>query len=295
MHIDATTLDDTGKVTLDHLYVQDDPRPYFRALQDLDYRIPHLAKPHFARLVREYRAATGVERPTVVDVGCSYGVNALLLRADASMADLFRRYTGPGADRLTRDELLVRDRALVRTMAPGAAGPVRFVGFDSSAPALAYARDAGLLDDAVHADLEDDPAGYGPGGSGDFGPAGGRLAPLAGADLVVSTGCIGYVGAATVRSIAVAAGPRRPWMAHFVLRMFPYRPVADSLRPLGYETLHVDGLFKQRRFASPGERSRVLERLAAHGIDPEGREADGWLYAQLHLSRPTSPRPEAPR
>lgn len=282
MHIDATTLDDTGKVTLDHLYVQDDPRPYFRALQDLDYCIPQLAKPHFARLVREYRAATGVERPTVVDVGCSYGVNALLLRADASLGDLYDRYAGPNADALDRDELLARDRALVRANAPGAAGPVRFVGLDSSAPALAYARDAGLLDEAVHADLEH------------HDPDAAERARLAPADLVVSTGCIGYVGAPTLRRVAQAGG-RRPWMAHFVLRMFPYQPVSDSLTPLGYETLHVDGLFKQRRFASPEERTRVLDRLLAIGIDPEGREADGWLYAQLHLSRPTSPRPEAPR
>jgi carnitine O-acetyltransferase len=282
VHIDATTLDDTGKVTLDHLYVQDDPRPYFRALHRLDYCIPQQAKPHFARIIREYRAATGVEEPTVVDVGCSYGVNALLLRADATIGDLYQRYAGPGTAALDRDELLARDRALVRDNAPGVAGPVRFVGLDSSAPALAYARDAGLVDDAIHTDLER------------HDPGADERRQLAAADLVVSTGCIGYVGAPTLRRVAQAGG-RRPWMAHFVLRMFPYQPVTDGLRPLGYETLHVDGLFRQRRFASPEERSRVLDRLTAIGIDPEGREADGWLYAQLFLSRPTSPRPEAPR
>jgi hypothetical protein len=120
-----------------------------------------------------------------------------------------------------------------------------------------------------------------------------QRARFAQADLVVSTGCIGYVTERTIRQIADAAsagaggaGARLPWMAHFVLRMFPYDPVANSLAELGYATIHVDGLFKQRRFASPREQSQVLDGLRAAGVDPEGLETDGWLYAQLHLSLP---------
>jgi carnitine O-acetyltransferase len=75
-------------------------------------------------------------------------------------------------------------------------------------------------------------------------------------------------------------------MAHFVLRMFPYEPVAETLAGLGYETEHIDGVFKQRRFASSEEQSKVLDTLSAAGVDPRGLEADGWLYAQLYISRP---------
>jgi carnitine O-acetyltransferase len=272
LHFDAT-----GKVELHHLYVRDDPRAYFLALDELGYRIPQEAKPWFARLVREYRAATGVEAPTVVDVGCSYGVNAALLRCDAGLDELYRRYADPAARSLDRGRLLDRDRAFVRTRgrSEGAAGPVRFVGLDNSGPALAYARAAGFLDDAVHADLEHHDA------------TPGQRAVLATADLVVSTGCVGYVGERTLRQVAQAHPDRRPWMAHFVLRMFPYGPVADSLRPLGYETVPVEGLHRQRRFASPREQAQVVARLRDAGVDPDGLEADGWLYAQLHLSLPS--------
>jgi hypothetical protein len=76
-------------------------------------------------------------------------------------------------------------------------------------------------------------------------------------------------------------------MAHFVLRMFSYDEIAASLRPLGYETMQVDGLFKQRRFASPDEQELIVDGLAAAGVDPAGLEADGWLYAQLYLSLPS--------
>jgi SAM-dependent methyltransferase len=268
-------LDATGKVSLDHLYTQDDPRPYFAALQQLDYDIPQQAKPYFAKLIQEYREAEQVAAPTVLDVGCSYGINAALLRCDATIDELYDRYTGPEAAALDRDGLAARDRAFVRARTD--VNAPRFVGFDASAPALAYARDAGWLDASVRADLE----------NGE--PTAAQRRRLARADLVVSTGCVGYVGAPTLRRLAEAAGgTRRPWMAHFVLRMFPFDPIASSLAPLGYETMQVEGLFKQRRFASPQEQELIVDGLGAVGVDPTGLEADGWLYAQLYLSLPTA-------
>jgi carnitine O-acetyltransferase len=65
--------------------------------------------------------------------------------------------------------------------------------------------------------------------------------------------------------------------------------VAEALRPLGYETIDIEGHFRQRRFASPHEQSQVLASLRAARVEVAGLEADGWLYAQLHLSLPTGP------
>jgi hypothetical protein len=76
-------------------------------------------------------------------------------------------------------------------------------------------------------------------------------------------------------------------MAHFVLRMFSYDPIAESLSELGYETVYIEGMFKQRRFASAQEQALVLDNLSRMpNVDPHGLEADGWMYAQLHLSLP---------
>ncbi|MCT2581504.1 class I SAM-dependent methyltransferase [Actinophytocola gossypii] len=259
----------TGKASFDHVYAEPDPRPYFRALRALDYHLPQLAKPYFAKLVAEYRAERGVAEPTVVDVGCSYGVNGALRRAEATMDQLYDHYTGTEAAGLDRDGLIERDRRLVR-----GAGGVRFVGLDVSGPALAYARDAGFLDEAVHADLERNE------------PTDAQTAVLAGADLVVSTGCVGYVTERTVGQLAALPG-RRPWMAHFVLRMFSYAPVADALTGLGYATTETAGVFRQRRFASADERERILDTLRDNGVEPHELETAGWLCARLYLSRPT--------
>jgi carnitine O-acetyltransferase len=264
--------DAAGKMSFDYIYTQPDPRAYFTALRELGYCIPQLAKPYFMQLIQEYRTSQRNLTPSILDIGCSYGINAALLKCNATMDELYDRYCGDGAGTHTRDALLHRDRELVRTR--NHTGYARFVGLDSSHPALSYALMAGFIDDAVHADLE---AGT---------PSEGQRQQFAEADLVISTGCFGYVSGRTISQVASAHDERRPWMAHFVLRMYPFEPVAESLAGLGYETVNVEGVFKQRRFASPEEHSQVLDTLSAVGVDPWGLETDGWLYAQLYVSRP---------
>ncbi len=274
-------LDATGKASFDHIYVQPDPHDYFSTLRGLDYCIPELAKPIFAQLIDHQQRPAADAPTTVLDVGCSYGINAALLKCDVSMTDLHDRYCGDDARTATLNDRLSRDRALVRTRnrLPG----TRFVGLDTSRPALSYAVSAGFLDDAVHADLETRD------------PSDGQRRKLADADLVISTGCVGYVTDRTIARIVASQGERRPPMAHFVLRMFPFEPFAESLAGLGYDTVRLDGMFRQRRFASAAEQAEVLDTLSTVGVDPTGLETDGWLYAQLYVCRPKgADRPALP-
>ncbi|MEV6320087.1 class I SAM-dependent methyltransferase [Nocardia sp. NPDC051787] len=259
----------TGKASFDDIYDRPDPRAYYARMSDLDYRIPELAKPFFQQQIREYRASARVTTPTVLDIGCSYGVNAALLRFDTTMRDLAEHYADAGSDRAG---LVRRDRA--RVTAGGGPADVRFLGMDAARPALEYAHEAGLMHDVVHADLE----------SGE--PTDEQRALLATADLVVSTGCVGYVTEKTLTRVATAHPRRRPWMAHFVLRMFDFAPIAAELAALGYRTEQAPGLYEQRRFASEAEQAQVLNTLSANGIDTTGREDQGWLYATLYVSRP---------
>ncbi|MEU1547791.1 class I SAM-dependent methyltransferase [Nocardia sp. NPDC005745] len=259
----------TGKASFDDIYDRPDPRAYYARMSDLDYRIPELAKPFFQQQIREFRASARVAVPTVLDIGCSYGVNAALLRFDTTIGELAEHYAVADIDRAG----LIR-RDLARVAARAATDDVRFLGMDASHPALDYAREAGLLHDVVHADLE----------SGE--PTDEQRALLATADLVVSTGCIGYVTEKTLTRVATAHPRRRPWMAHFVLRMFDFAPIEAELAALGYRTEQAPGLYEQRRFASPAEQAQVLNTLSANGIDTTGREDQGWLYANLYVSRP---------
>lgn len=271
--------DATGKVSLDHIYNQPDPRTYFSALRPLGYCVPQLAKPYFAKLIEEYAESRRVAVPKVLDIGCSYGINAALLKYDATMDELYARYCNGG----DRQDLLARDRELSRSRRP--ARGIRVVGLDASPNALSYALEAGFLDDAVNADLEEHE------------PTPQQGAQFAGTDLVISTGCLGYVTERTltrVVRVVRAQGGRRPWMAHFVLRMFPFDPVERTLADLGYRTVRVEEVFKQRRFASPQEQALVLDKMSAAGVDARGLETEGWLYAQLYLSRPVGEETTGP-
>jgi carnitine O-acetyltransferase len=265
------TFDATGKVVLDSIYNNADPRAYWRTLAELDYRVPQEAKPYFLRCVTARRERMGASCfSTIVDLGCSYGINSLLLRFDLAIADLRHRYASPDIATLGREHLIARDRRLAVRR-----DFLRFVGIDVSPQAAAYATEAGLLDEVVVADLERR-----------------TLKPhetrsVADAALIISTGCFGYVTEASLARILQSCG-ERPWMMHTALRMFDFAPAEEALAQCGYVSSRSPRLLKQRRFSSRSEQERILDRLSCMGTDPSGFETEGWLYAHIVLSRPAS-------
>ena len=83
-----------AKASMDHIYDQRDPRAYFRELKTHGYSIPDQAKPVFTCLIDRLRERrSGLVR--VLDLGCSYGVNAALLKHDLSMEKLYDHWSQP--------------------------------------------------------------------------------------------------------------------------------------------------------------------------------------------------------
>jgi hypothetical protein len=268
----AFDLDDSGKIDLNGIYDQPDPRDYYQTLTNLGYCIPDEAAPVFRSVVAGERAARGVDRLTIIDVGCSYGVNAAILKHGRSMADLYTAYSAGQSGALSRRELLARDRAFYR--AGSGDRQLSFVGLDVAAKALGYACQAGILDGGVAADLEQ------------RAPMPEEAALMAPTDLIISTGAIGYVGAPTFDHLLDTC-TRPPWLGLFALRMFPVDAIAERLAERGYAVFRLSGrTFKQRRFAGRTEFNEVLANLAALGIDPTGLEADGWYHAEFFFARP---------
>jgi carnitine O-acetyltransferase len=263
--------DQSGKIVLSQVYDQPDPRPYFSKLRDLDYSIPQHAKPVFSRLIQARRALRDQVECKVVDIGCSYGVNGALLKHALEMDDLYDLYSSPAALAMDRAELLERDQAIFEA----AKDPdLEFVGVDLAASAIGYAVDAGALDEGVAADFEAAP------------PTPEAVTKLAGADLIISTGCYGYVSETSLDRVMEPSRDRAPWMAHFVLRMFPFDAARDMLSERGYQTEEVPGVFPQRRFSSDAERDNAMANLDKLGLEPTPMEREGWYVAGLHVSRP---------
>lgn len=269
------------KADFNHIYRRKDPRAYYEVLGGLDYVIPDVARPVFIQLAQQ--CAAGRHRPiTILDVGCSYGINAAQVRHGLSIKQLRDRYLSPQMHTLPPER--VADFDLKYFASWPAREDVRFVGLDTSAEAINYGRRTGLLADGAAVDLETQALDQ-------------RTARvLAQADLVISTGCVGYVTQTTFAKIlAASAGAKKPWIVSFVLRMFDYAPIAQMLLEHGLVTEKFAGAtFVQRRFRDAMESEHTLAALRGRGADPTGKESEGLLHAELFVSRPSESIEETP-
>ena len=270
---DTLRINEHGKADFDHIYDAPDPRQYYLTLGRYNYLIPDASKSVFLRLYDAYRTMRSATRLNIVDVGCSYGINAALQKFGLSMSELQARYAAKAAEQVSTDKLREDDHRFFRALE--LQEDLVFTGLDVAENAVKYATETRILDGAVTQNLEDQPLNESA-----------RLA-IDGADFVISTGAVGYVGRATFERIA-EVGPSRPWIAAFVLRQFSFAPIASMLADRGYTTeLLDDAIFPQRRFVSLEERAEAIGRLKGLDRRPTPLERDGWFAANFFLSRPS--------
>lgn len=270
-HDQHQDVDDTGKFVFDDYYDRSDPIAYYTTLHQVDYCIPGEAQPVFRKTIEAFRDSRHQPCLKLVDIGCSYGVNAALAKCDLTMNDLYEHYRDPNIAGWERDQLLERDTAYYHDHCEDQA--INVIGIDPAENAVRYAVEAGTLADCITTNLEDSPTS----------PSDDEL--LQDIDLVMSTGAIGYASEKTVRRLLDPDKDNRPWIANFVLRMFPYGRHEELLSERGYVTEKLDQTFVQRRFANDEERANVLGNLDELGIDPAGKESEGWYHAEFFLSR----------
>lgn len=263
-----------GKSRFDDIYDRPDPRAYFGRLAPLEYEIPHHAQPVFRQAAAERAAVDDghPHRPTVLDLCCSYGINAALLNHDVTLAEMYERYTSRTARTMSTAELIAWDKEFyAQRRRPDA---VAVIGLDVSAPAVHYALAVGLLDAAFTDDLEQDPPGP-------------RLSrALAEVGLITLTGGGSYVTARTFAALLDSA--RRPvWVSAFVLRTVSYDPIERTLAARGLRTtVDPSRTYPQRLFTDAREQRYAIAAVRALGGDPAGREQAGRFHTLRYESRP---------
>ncbi len=257
------------KTDFDTIYDRPDPRAYYATLAPLDYQIPQHGRDVTTRLLAQRQ----VPDPTVLDVCCSYGVLAMLLRTDLDLEELTAHYTDPALAGADRADVVAADRRLLRER-PAAQRP-RVVGLDVARNAVSYAVETGALADGAVENLETDE------------PTAHLREMLGEVDLVTTTGGVGYVGGATYDRLAELTPPTT-WFATFCLRTYDFAPVADALAAHGLRTETAPDTRKQRRFTGADEQRWAVAQARALGFDTTGKEESGCFHAQLHLSRPAA-------
>ncbi|WP_316528206.1 hypothetical protein [Kitasatospora brasiliensis] len=272
----------THMTRFDAIYDRPDPRSYFEVLGPLEYQTPHHAQSVFRALLplvglpEEAPGGRdgGEPRATVLDICCSYGINAALLNHHVTLDELYKRYTSPRVTRLTTAELIASDRAYYAARRRPDAVPV--IGLDIAAPAVAYGQAVGLLDTGFVENLETAP------------PSPQLYRATRGTRLITVTGGSSFLSARTFRPLL--KGRRElPWLAAFVLRTGSYQGIADELASLGLTTeKDTSRTYRQRRFTDPEEQRYALAAVSAAGDDPRGTETDGYFHTALHLTRPAA-------
>jgi hypothetical protein len=264
-----------NKANFDHVYDLPDPRGYFEALGSLDYLAPEHGRRLFPVLLREL----GTGGPDgVLDLCCSYGVNAALLGHHLTLDDLYARYASPEIAGLSTEELLEADLAFYAGCKNG--GPTGIAGADAAANAVRYALRAGLLEEGFGENFETTD------------PSEAFRRAVGGVGLVTVTGGVGYVWERTfdrvLRSVTEARPDgEAPWVATLPARLVDYGPLFELFSGYGLVTEKLSArTFPQRRFADAAERDHALRELAKMGVDPAGKEEEGWYHADLYLSRP---------
>ena len=265
----------TSKADFSGIYTAPDPRAYFAALAPLEYQVPAHALP----VVRaEIDAADRDARArTVLDLCCSYGTNAALLRTSVGLGALAARYTNPALAELSPAALAAADAAFFRAWEERP--DVRVLGLDASAPAVGYASRAGLLAGGFAEDLER------------ADPSPGLAAALPTVGTVVCTGGVGYVGPPTFTRLLTHL-PSDVRLVAFVLRVFDYDEITGVLDAHGLATHRLPGTVRQRRFVDAAEQDAAVADVRSRGLDPTGKESAGWFHADCYVSRPR-PSPSA--
>lgn len=268
----------SGTMTqFDGIYDQPDPRAYFRELSPWEYQTPHHAQPIFRRMLTACRPAGA---GTVLDLCCSYGINAALLNHELTLEDLYAHYTSPQATELTTAELIEWDRAYYA--AHRRPEPARVIGLDAASHAVSYAHAVGLLEEAFAENLETAP------------PSPALRQAARHTRLITVTGGSSFLSPLTFGPLLDCVhGP--VWVAAFVLRTHSYRRIAKCLEPYGLSTERAaTHTFPQRRFTSEQEQRYAIDAVTAAGEDPQARETHGYFHSTLYLSRSATDAAEAP-
>jgi len=256
-----------AKASFDHIYTQPTPHDYCSHLSRLDYSICDETRPFCAATATLLDAWEG--RVRMLDVGCSYGINAAAVKHGILFAELARFFEANVP--LDLDAAVARVGHALSTSEP--AIDMECGGLDVSAPAICFARRAGLLEHGIVADLE----------SGKDELSAADRDWVSGVNLILATGAIGYVTERTLEALLAAIGDRAPHAVVLltVLRVFDPTPIADRLSHHGLETVTVPRvLLPQRRFHDSAEQRDIVRVIEEKGLDP-APERSGRHFAKL--------------
>ena len=258
------------------IYTQKTPYSYLKEMQVLQYRIADHTKPLYLSLAEQLY--NKLQRPiNILDIGSSYGINSALMKHDLVMSELDDFF-------LTKDEPnIIQTKQFFEKQSQN--DHLNFYQIDISNPALVFSKDSGLCEKGICVNLETDNSRL--------------IQELPEFDMVIATGCIGYIGYKTFSNLfeviknqkAYSPTPESqditPIFAFSVLRIFDMEKIQKTFDYYGYSLINSNvEPIPQRQFSDADEQSQAIHLLHGKGIDTKNYEDEGHFYADFYVASP---------
>jgi hypothetical protein len=261
------------KLNLNQVYNLRDPEPYYQAINQYEYDLPERAKPYFQKIINTYRQYESLHSLKILDIGCSYGINAALLKFNKSITEIYQHYTNPL--RLQQSEISRRHLDSKWLHESSFDEGLQFIGLDSAEKAVNYATESQLIQSGFSTNLEKFPLL-----KQDY-------TNLQNINLLISTGCIGYITKVTFDKILSALrNLDQLWGAVFVLKMFDLSGIKKTFAKYNLALVETGVTVKQRKFSSVEEKESMINFLEKQGLSAEDEKESDNFFAQLFLILP---------
>jgi len=258
-----------------NIYTQDSPHKYLKEMVRLEYDISDSTKPLYNSIIKQLKEK--LSRPiNVLDLGSSYGINSSLMKYDLTMSDLNDFYLN-GTEPTRKETKQFYNRCTSNDN-------VNFYQIDISEEALKFSEDMDLCERGMNVDLEAEKLDL--------------LGSFPKIDVVIATGCIGYIGYKAFTNLLKVIKNRQsnyikskkeyvaPIFAFSVLRMFDMKSIEEVFEMYNYSIVKTDiKPIHQRNFSDPKEKTQTISILHDMGIDTKKYEDDGSFYADFYIAK----------
>ena len=241
----------------------------------LEYSIPDSTKPLYNSIIEELEGT--LSRPiNVLNLGSSYGINSSLMKYNLTMSELNDFFLN-GSEPTKKETKQFYEKC-------DSNDNMNFYQIDISKEALKFSEEMNLCERGMNVDLEAEKLNL--------------LESLPKMDLVIATGCIGYIGYKAFSNLLKVNKNRQsnsteseteyiaPIFAFSVLRMFDMTGIEEVFEMYGYSVVKSDiKPILQRSFSDPEEKAQTVSLLHDMEISTKNYEDNGNFYADFYIAK----------
>tara|TARA_B110001454_G_scaffold208604_1_gene221265 strand:+ start:173 stop:991 length:819 start_codon:yes stop_codon:yes gene_type:complete len=264
------------KTNFTDIYTQDSPYEYLKEMDRLEYSISDSTKPLYNSIIKEIEKT--LSRPiNILDLGSSYGINSSLMKYDLTMLELNNFFLSGVKPTKKETKQFYNECKNKDNM--------NFYQIDISQEALKFSEEMNLCKKGMNVDLEDEEENM--------------LKLLPEIDIVIATGCVGYIGYKAFLNLLKVIKNRQldskeskkeyvaPIFAFSVLRMFDMRDIEEIFEMYDYSIVKSDiKPIHQRNFSNVKEKEQTICILHDMKINTEKYEDEGNFYADFYIAKP---------